>query len=78
MPDPINRNERWMSEARRYAGHIFCYPDLIDDHIDVSVEACLAGQEVYEFVEWLGEHYDLERVDQGWGIHAGVSFAREL
>lgn len=70
--------EKWLREARRYARHIWCYEELIDDHGGVSLEAARAGQDVYEFVEWLGEKYDLTRADRDWGVHQNVEFNKEI
>ena len=70
--------DKWLREARRYAKHIWCYEDLIDDHLDVSIEAALGGQDVYEFVEWLGDKYDLGRADQNWGINQNAHFNKEF
>ena len=66
--------EKWMAEARRYAKHIWCYEDLIDDHLDTTLNACYAGEDPYVFVEWLGEKYGLARADQDWGINSRNSF----
>src|SRR4029077_20755059 len=58
--------EAWLAEARRYAFHIYCYAELIDDHGERSEAAAMAGENVYEFVEALGERYGLDRTDQNW------------
>jgi hypothetical protein len=70
--------EAWLAEARRYAHHIYCYEGLIDDHGERAEAAAMAGEDVYEFVEAIGERYDLDRADQNWGIHQNVPFEKRL
>ena len=70
--------EKWMHEARRYSLHIWCYEDLIEDHMDTTLAAFDAGQDVYEFVEQLGDDYGLMRADQDWGINSGRRFDRKI
>ena len=64
----------WMAEARRYSLHIHMYGELLDDHPELTAAAIGDGQSPYEYVEWLGAKYGLDRVDQGWGFNAGQKF----
>jgi len=70
--------EQWLREARRYAYHIYCYEELVDDCIHLFEAAYDLGTDVYEFVEYMGDKYDLDRADQSWGIHQGVAFEKTL
>jgi len=71
-------NVDWMKEARRYALHIYCYEELVDDHQETFEALRDAGVDCYDAVEQIGEKYDLDRVDRGWGIHHDVKFERAL
>lgn len=51
--------ERWMNEARTAAHRLYCYRDLVDEHIDKAERAYAAGETATEFVQWFGEKYDL-------------------
>jgi hypothetical protein len=68
--------DKWLKEARRYSTHIWCYADLVDDHPERTDAAFEAGQDVYDYVEQLGERYDLDRADQNWGIHSDMVFVK--
>ena len=70
--------KEWMKEARRYSLHIYMYADLVDDHPESTAAAYTDGQDVYEYVEWLGEKYGLDRVDQGWGFNANQTFTKRV
>jgi len=68
----------WMAEAKRYAAHIWCFEGLIDEHQERADAAFAAGEDVYQFVQELGEAYDLQRADQDWQANYGKPFTRKL
>lgn len=70
------RTEKWLREARRYAYFLYCHSELIDEHPELVAAAVSDGKDVYEFVEWLGDKYDLDRVDRNWGLHDGAKFEK--
>jgi hypothetical protein len=74
----MDAKEIWMREARRYAKHIWCYEDLIDDHPESTEAAFNAGLDVYSYVEDLGDKYDLDRADQNWGINSDTLFEKKI
>lgn len=66
----------WYREARRYAKHIWCYEDLIDDHEASTTASFEAGVDPYDYVENLGNEYDLDRCDTSWGINSDKRFTK--
>jgi hypothetical protein len=72
----MNRDE-WIAEARRYADHIWCYPQLIDDFPEAVEISFTLGENPYSFVEYLGEKYDLDRADRHWGINSDKEFDKK-
>lgn len=68
--------DTWRREACRYSLHIWGYDGLLDDHPEATAAAYAANQNPYDFVEELGEKYDLDRVDIGWGANAGEKFVK--
>ncbi|MFD2260596.1 hypothetical protein, partial [Chelativorans composti] len=45
--------------SRAAADRLYCYRDLVDEHIDKAERAYAAGETATEFVQWFGEKYDL-------------------
>lgn len=72
----MSKRDLWIIEARRYAGHIWCYEGLVDDFPESASEAFERGDDPYEYVLAFGERYDLDRADQNWGINSGVTFEK--
>ncbi len=70
--------EEWKAEARRYAGHAYCYSDLVEDGADRAAQFFNAGESPYAFVDWYGERYDLDRQDTGWGVNAHTRFVKRV
>ena len=50
---------KWMKDARKYADILWCYEELIDDHIDLFEELCAEGQSPLDAVKQVGEEYHL-------------------
>lgn len=61
QPDPEKRCFRdcWMDKARSAAKTLWAYPELLDDHAERVAAAKASGENPKEFVQWLGEKYDL-------------------
>lgn len=51
--------EQFVAECRIEADRQWCYGDLVPDHPERVEEAMKAGEDPAEFIEWLGEKYDL-------------------
>jgi hypothetical protein len=68
--------EQWRKEAKRYSFHRYCYADLIDDFEVSTKQAFSQGENPYDYVDYLGDKYDLDRCDINWGIHQNQTFEK--
>jgi len=68
--------DEWMREARRYARHRYCYEQMIEDSGEDAMKAFFVAMSPYEFVEYVGDKFALDRADQNWGINDGAEFKK--
>ncbi len=56
--------QQWLVEARFAAQQAFGYGDLVSDHPESAERAFLAREKPADWVEWIGEKYNLARTSR--------------
>jgi len=58
--------EEYLDECHSEGKRQWCYAELVEDHIGRARQAFDLGENAADFIEWLGEKYDLTPAD-AWG-----------
>jgi hypothetical protein len=70
--------DKWMTEARRYAKHAFCYEGMVDEYPEHFEDQFEDGSvDPYEAVDEFAENVGLDRADGFYGINSGTKFVKE-
>jgi hypothetical protein len=69
--------DKWMTEAKRWAKHAYCYEGMVDEFPEEFASAFLAGDDPYEAVDGFASASDLDRADGFYGINSNKKFVKE-
>ena len=69
--------DKWLTEARRWAKHAYCYEGMVDEFPEHFEEAYARSIDPYEAVDCFAKGADLDRADGFYGINSNKTFVKD-